>query len=128
MTRSERTRRPNVMNARCPSRPAPDLIADKWTMLIVRELAEGVRRPGALLRAIDGISRKMLTQTLRDLERDGSVTRTIYAQAPPKVEYTPCSDSRKEQDSWCRLRDLHCEGERREKQRRRMAASLRYPQ
>jgi DNA-binding HxlR family transcriptional regulator len=78
---------PNVLDAHCPSRQALDLIADKWTMLVVKELAEGIRRHGELHRTIGGISQKMLTQTLRALERDGLVARTVYPVVPPKVEY-----------------------------------------
>lgn len=86
---------PNVLDAHCPSRQALDLIADKWTMLVVKELADGIYRYGALHRSIGGISQKMLTQTLRALERDGLVTRTVYPVVPPKVEYalTPLGET-----------------------------------
>lgn len=63
-------------------------VADKWTMLILEVLAEkGTLRFSRLAEAIDGISQKMLTQTLRAMERDGLVDRTIYPVVPPKVEY-----------------------------------------
>ncbi len=63
-------------------------VADKWTMLILEVLAErGTLRFGRLADAIGGISQKMLTQTLRAMERDGLVDRTVYAVVPPKVEY-----------------------------------------
>lgn len=63
-------------------------VADKWTMLILEELNEkGVMRFSEIGRAIEGISQKMLTQTLRLMERDGLVTRTVYPVVPPKVEY-----------------------------------------
>ncbi len=88
MARPKHPNRPNVMDADCPSRQALDLIGNKWTMLVVKTLAEGVRRYGALHRTIGGISQKMLTQTLRGLERDGLVLRTVYPVVPPKVEYT----------------------------------------
>lgn len=86
---------PSVLNASCPSRQALDLIADKWTMLVIKALVDGVRRYGALRRAIDGISPKMLTQTLRALERDGLVTRTVYPVVPPRVDYalTPLGET-----------------------------------
>lgn len=72
----------------CPMRTALGRIADKWTVLIVGLLAEApVRRFSELKRAIGGISQKMLTQTLRDLERDGLVRRTVFAEVPPRVEY-----------------------------------------
>ena len=64
-------------------------VADKWTMIILEVLAEhGTLRFGQLADLCGGISQKMLTQTLRHMERDGLVTRTVYAVVPPKVEYT----------------------------------------
>ena len=78
----------NVFNSACPTRQVLDCIADKWTVLIIRRLADGTLRFAQLQRAVDGISQKVLTKTLRDLERDGIVTRRIYASVPPKVEYT----------------------------------------
>lgn len=63
----------NVLLAGCPSRQALDLIADKWTMLVIKALADGVRRYGDVHRAVEGISQKVLTQTPRSLERDGLV-------------------------------------------------------
>lgn len=63
-------------------------IADKWTMIILEVLSEhGTLRFGRLAELSGGISQKMLTQTLRQMERDGLVTRTVYASVPPKVEY-----------------------------------------
>ena len=64
-----------------------DRVGDKWTMLVMRELAEQRMRFTELLRSIDGISQRMLTRTLRELERDGLVTRDVYAEVPPRVEY-----------------------------------------
>ena len=79
---------PNVYNANCPTRRILDLIADKWATLIIGRLNdEQPQRFAALQRQIGGISQKMLTQTLRGLERDGLVQRTIYPQVPPRVEY-----------------------------------------
>jgi DNA-binding HxlR family transcriptional regulator len=63
------------------------LVGDKWTVLVVRFLGEGTMRFNELRRAIDGISQKMLTTTLRNLERDGFVTRTVYPTIPPRVDY-----------------------------------------
>jgi DNA-binding HxlR family transcriptional regulator len=63
-------------------------IADKWTVLVVSSLEGGTKRFSMLRREIGGVSQKMLTQTLRGLERDGLVTRTIYPAVPPKVEYS----------------------------------------
>ncbi|SHI19325.1 winged helix-turn-helix transcriptional regulator [Streptomyces sp. 3214.6] len=73
--------------AACPSRQILDVLANKWTMLVMGALAGGPMRFGELRRRLDGITQKMLTQTLRTLERDGLVTRTVYPTIPPKVEY-----------------------------------------
>lgn len=78
----------DVFNAQCPARLVLNRIADKWTVLVVSSLDSGTKRFSALQREIDGVSQKMLTQTLRGLERDGLVTRTIYPSVPPKVEYS----------------------------------------
>jgi DNA-binding HxlR family transcriptional regulator len=77
-----------IYQGNCPTREILARIADKWTALIIGILAHGEsRRFNELRRAIGGISQKMLTQTLRDLERDGLVKRTLYPQIPPRVEY-----------------------------------------
>jgi DNA-binding HxlR family transcriptional regulator len=78
---------PNVYAETCPTRHVLDLIGDKWATLIVGLLEERPQRFAALHRQIGGISQKMLTQTLRRLERDGLVQRTVYAEVPPRVEY-----------------------------------------
>ena len=78
----------SVLDPQCPSRLVLDRIADKWTALIIQILARGTKRYVELQREIGGISQKMLTQTLRSLERDGLVQRTIYPVVPPKVEYS----------------------------------------
>ena len=78
----------NVYAAQCPTRRALDRIADKWTALIVGLLAERAHRFGELLRSIDGISHKVLVQTLRSLQRDGLVHRQPLATSPPTVEYS----------------------------------------
>ena len=64
-----------------------DRLGDKWTLLIVRILGGGPQRFTALMMATEGISQRMLTLTLRKLERDGLVSRTIFAEVPPRVEY-----------------------------------------
>lgn len=64
-----------------------DRIGDKWTLLVIGALMNGRVRFTDLQRAIPGISQRMLTLTLRQLERDGLVTRTVYAQVPPRVDY-----------------------------------------
>jgi DNA-binding HxlR family transcriptional regulator len=73
--------------ADCPSRRLLDRIGDRWTVLIVGALDDGPQRFSALATRVAGISQKMLTQTLRSLERDGLVTRTVYPEVPPRVEY-----------------------------------------
>ena len=78
----------DAYNERCPTRMVLDRIADKWTVLIVGALEEKTKRFGELRREVGGVSQKMLTQTLRGLERDGVVVRTVYASVPPKVEYS----------------------------------------
>src|ERR1051325_7403015 len=80
-------RLPNVFEADCPTRQVLDFIGDKWTTLIILLLEDGPRRFSELERSIHGISHKMLSQTLRDMERDGFVTRTVYPEVPPRVEY-----------------------------------------
>ena len=77
----------NVLDPNCPSRVVLDRIADKWTGLIVLALADETLRFGELRERIGGVAPKVLTQTLRALERDGLVTRTVYAEVPPRVEY-----------------------------------------
>ena len=71
----------------CPSRQVLDRIGDRWTVLVVGALADGRRRYTEIARRIDGVSQKMLTQTLRGLERDGLVMRTVHASVPPRVDY-----------------------------------------
>ncbi|WP_307188890.1 winged helix-turn-helix transcriptional regulator [Nocardia anaemiae] len=63
-------------------------MANKWTMLVMGALADGPVRFGQLRRRLDGITQKMLTQTLRNLERDGLITRALYPTVPPRVEYS----------------------------------------
>ena len=79
---------PSVYDRSCPSHAVIDHLADKWAVLIIGRLANGTMRFAELRRAVDGISQKMLTVTLRDLERDGLVSRKLYASVPPKVEYS----------------------------------------
>ncbi|MFM9919293.1 winged helix-turn-helix transcriptional regulator [Lacisediminihabitans sp. H27-G8] len=71
----------------CPTRRILDLIGGRWTVLIVGALSDGSMRFSQLMRRVEGISQKMLTQTLRALERDGLVVRTVTAEVPVKVEY-----------------------------------------
>jgi DNA-binding HxlR family transcriptional regulator len=78
----------DVYSARCPSRVALDLIADKWAVLVAASLVDGPRRHSWLRHQIGGISGKMLTRTLRELERAGLVERRIFPEVPPRVEYS----------------------------------------
>lgn len=78
----------NVYAAQCPTRQALDRIADKWTALIVGLVSQRTHRFGDLCRSIEGISHKVLVQTLRSLERDGLVHRQPIASNPPTVEYS----------------------------------------
>lgn len=71
----------------CEVRQILDRIADKWSMLVIALLDQRVMRFNELRREIDGISQRMLTVTLRQLERDGLVHRTVYAVVPPRVDY-----------------------------------------
>ena len=77
----------NAYVAECPSRQVLDALSDKWVTLILTALADAPRRYSELSRTIAGVSQKMLTQTLRMLERDGLVTRTITASVPVRVDY-----------------------------------------
>jgi DNA-binding HxlR family transcriptional regulator len=78
---------PNAFARECASRVVLDRIGDRWTVLLVVALADGRLRFSQLRTKIEGITPKVLTQTLRALERDGLVTRTIFAEVPPRVEY-----------------------------------------
>jgi DNA-binding HxlR family transcriptional regulator len=71
----------------CELRDLLDRLADKWSLLVVELLGSSTRRFSDLRREIDGISQRMLTLTLRQLERDGLVSRTVYPVVPPRVEY-----------------------------------------
>jgi DNA-binding HxlR family transcriptional regulator len=77
----------NVLVSTCPSRTSLARIANKWTAMVVIALGDRRLRFGELRTVVDGISGKVLTDTLRDLERDGLVERRAYAEVPPRVEY-----------------------------------------
>ena len=82
----------------CPSRDLLDRIGDKWTVLVLGELKHGACRFTQLRNRLSGVSEKMLTQTLRALERDGLVHRTVYPAVPVRVEYalTPLGQTLRE--------------------------------
>lgn len=77
----------SVLDETCPARQALNLVASKWTVLIIYALADGPSRFNQLQRTIGGITQKMLTQSLRQLEQDGILTRTVFSTLPPQVEY-----------------------------------------
>lgn len=83
----ERAKRGDVYAANCPTRQLLDRIADKWSTLILLLLADEDMRFSALKRRIQGVSQKMLTQTLRSLERDGLVSRSVEPTVPVTVTY-----------------------------------------
>ncbi|MVW63152.1 transcriptional regulator [Massilia sp. NEAU-DD11] len=79
----------------CPIRDVLDRIGDQWSLLVLDALEGGTKRFNELMRALGDISKQMLSQTLKRLEEDGFVRRTVYAEVPPKVEYdlTPLGHS-----------------------------------
>lgn len=78
-------------------------VGDKWSMQVVISLADGALRFNALRRAIDGISQRMLTRTLRNLERDGLVSRTVTPSVPPRVDYELTELGHSLREPVCRL-------------------------
>ncbi len=72
----------------CPVETTLTLISDKWKILIIRDLLPGTKRFGELRRSVGNVSQKVLTAQLRQMEESGLVTRTVYAEVPPRVEYT----------------------------------------
>jgi DNA-binding HxlR family transcriptional regulator len=81
-------RRGNAFDPECPTRIVLDRVGDKWTVLVVSALAHDTLRFSALRARVGGVAPKVLTQTLRALERDGILTRKVYAEVPPRVEYS----------------------------------------
>ena len=79
--------RGDAFDPECPTRVVLDRIGDKWTVLVVSALSTGTLRFTQLRARVGSVAPKVLTQTLRALERDGVLTRTVYAQVPPRVEY-----------------------------------------
>lgn len=100
-TRTSAQRRENARDthraavARCPTNRVLDRLGEKWVGLVLKELEAGPRRHGELALALAGASQKMLTHTLRELERDGLVRRTVTASVPVRVDYalTPLGES-----------------------------------
>lgn len=85
----------NAFVAACPSRQLLDRLSDKWVTLIVRSLSDGPQRYSEIARDVAGVSQKMLTQTLRSLERDGLVERAVTPSVPVRVDYrlTPLGET-----------------------------------
>lgn len=76
-----------VLSTECPSREILEHLTSKWSVLVLRCLSDGVHRFSELKQRIEGVSEKMLSQTLKTLEHDGFILRTVYPVVPPKVEY-----------------------------------------
>lgn len=72
----------------CPVEYTASIISNKWKVLILRDLFEGTKRYNELTKSVVGISAKVLTQNLRDLEKDGIISRKVYPEVPPRVEYS----------------------------------------
>ena len=79
--------RGDAFDPECPTRLVLDRVGDKWTVLVIDALSDGPLRFTQLRDRIGGVAPKVLTQTLRTLERDGLLTRTVHAQVPPRVDY-----------------------------------------
>jgi DNA-binding HxlR family transcriptional regulator len=80
--------RGNAFDPECPTRIVLDRVGDKWTVLVVSALSDETLRFSELRARVGGVAPKVLTQTLRALERDGILTRKVYAEVPPRVEYS----------------------------------------
>lgn len=76
-----------VLSSECPSREILEHLTSKWSVLVLRCLSDGVHRFSEIRKKIEGVSEKMLAQTLRTLEQDGFILRTVYPEVPPRVEY-----------------------------------------
>lgn len=76
-----------VLSTECPSREILEHLTSKWSVLVLRCLSDGVHRFSEVKQRIEGVSEKMLSQTLKTLEHDGFILRTVYPVVPPKVEY-----------------------------------------
>lgn len=72
----------------CPVATTINLIGNKWKLLIIRDLMSGTKRFGELHKSLTGISQRVLTENLRAMENDGLLTRTVFAEVPPRVEYS----------------------------------------
>lgn len=103
---------PNIFDEHSGPRQLLERIADRWTAMIICALSDGPKRYSELRREIGGVSHKMLSQTLRSLEGDGLVQRTVYPLIPPKVEYrlTPLGETLSEPLNAIRTwAETHCD-------------------
>jgi len=87
MARTQCGPTPNIFNSACPSRRVLTVLAEKWTLLVLVQLASGPMRTAEIRRSVDGVSEKMLIQTLRKLEGFKLVSRRSFPEVPPRVEY-----------------------------------------
>ena len=87
--------KPNVFKQKCPSREVISKLSGKWTILILSLLKENPRRFNEIKREIEGISQKVLTENLRNLERDGLISRKVHTQRPLRVVYSTTTNSKK---------------------------------
>ncbi|MDF2961636.1 MAG: HxlR family transcriptional regulator [Paenibacillus sp.] len=87
--------KPDISVSACGYRRVLEIISSKWTVLVLHALEDGRKRYGEIGKRIEGVSQKMLTRTLRQLERDGLVKRDVYPSVPPTVEYelTPLGET-----------------------------------
>ncbi|MFJ8111043.1 winged helix-turn-helix transcriptional regulator [Streptomyces sp. NPDC096132] len=81
-------KRKGALDPHCVVRDILNRVGDQWSLLVVTTLAEGTKRFGELSREIGDVSKQMLARTLRQLEQDGFVQRTVFPEVPPRVEYT----------------------------------------
>ncbi|UUZ84984.1 helix-turn-helix transcriptional regulator [Paenibacillus sp. P26] len=118
MAPSGKSNQPDISLTNCGYSRVLELISDKWSALVIYALENGSDRYGEIRRRIEGISKKMLTQTLRKLERDGLVQRQMEPAIPPTVEYslTPLGETllqpMKELRQWVRVNNPHVEAAR----------------
>ena len=101
---SQKSQEP-LLNDDCPLRQVINIIGDKWTLPVLYVLTQGTKRYSELQREIPDISKKMLTQTLRKLESDNIVKRTVYPVVPPKTEYSLTEFGNKLIEPLCALAD-----------------------